>query len=170
MARREGVRKVKASDPEQITKRKQGVIVTYYRPPWGALTLSSFCQVLVPQLLPTHITRVERTTADSSFLGGSNIVTVIDGFPTITGKTTACPFLDFSPSYEHYSVSDHLHHLSKTEPEYWEDLHSSSQPPALSEKECASGDDEQDTEKASFAQNCVLHLWTLEPHVHFIIP
>lgn len=53
---------------------------------------------LIPLLLAIRVSRAARTTADSSFLGGSNTVTVIDGFPPITGKTTACPFLDFFPA------------------------------------------------------------------------
>lgn len=46
-------------------------------------------------LLPSYVSRTERTTADSSFLGGRSIVTVMDAFPPITGKTTVCPFLNF---------------------------------------------------------------------------
>lgn len=46
-------------------------------------------------LLPSYVSRAERTTADTSFLGGRSIVTVMDAFPPITGKTTVCPFLFF---------------------------------------------------------------------------
>lgn len=43
--------------------------------------------------LPAHVSRAERTTADSSFLGGRNTVTVIDGFLPITGKQQCVRFL-----------------------------------------------------------------------------
>lgn len=60
-------------------------------------------------------------------------------------------------------MSDHLQHLFKTEkPDYLEDLNSLSHPPALSETEYASGDDEQHMKKASFASNCPLYLSTVD--------
>ena len=107
---------------------------------------------LIPQLLPTHVSGAERAITDSRFLGGSNIVTVIDRFPTLT----QCQII--SNIY------------LRQKPKFLEDLHSLSQPPALSEKEYASGDEEQESKKASFAPDFPLCLGTMEPNVNLIIP
>lgn len=56
----------------------------------------------------------------------------------------------------------------RQKPGYPEDSHSLNQPSALSEKEYASGDDEQDINKAFFAPNCPLFHLTLQADTYVI--
>lgn len=140
MARGEEAREVKASDVEGITKRRQEGKASHII----SLALSPHSLSSADLCLQSR-ERNSWLLTQAFWVGATQYQVIIEAG---IEKTAAFPFFScFFCLRTLLSVGSSPTFLLKQKPDYLEDLRTLNQPPVLSEKEDASGDDKQDTKQ-----------------------